>query len=238
MSYCVNCGVELDPSLKSCPLCSTPVINPNDRIDIADMNILPTYPPDDAATVVRKLRYFAALLISIILLVPTLLCPLCNFIITGKLTWSLFVIHSVIYAWFLIVPPIFLKNNVFAKCVWIDFAATTVFLILMNHLTTPDRNWFAYIAFPIMLYIMLGIYFSGLLYRNTHRVFSVILICLVLVGIFSVMLEYLILSFDGSAIHLVWSIPTVISCVGLSAVLSVISHMVHLKSNFKKRMHL
>lgn len=30
MSYCVNCGVELDPSLKSCPLCHTPVINPNE----------------------------------------------------------------------------------------------------------------------------------------------------------------------------------------------------------------
>ena len=30
MSYCVNCGVKLDPSLKYCPLCNTPVINPHD----------------------------------------------------------------------------------------------------------------------------------------------------------------------------------------------------------------
>ena len=30
MSYCVNCGVELDASLKNCPLCNTPVINPNE----------------------------------------------------------------------------------------------------------------------------------------------------------------------------------------------------------------
>ena len=28
MSYCVNCGVELEASLKACPLCHTPVINP------------------------------------------------------------------------------------------------------------------------------------------------------------------------------------------------------------------
>ena len=28
MSYCVNCGVELEASLKECPLCNTPVINP------------------------------------------------------------------------------------------------------------------------------------------------------------------------------------------------------------------
>ena len=30
MSYCVNCGVELESSLVSCPLCNTPVINPNE----------------------------------------------------------------------------------------------------------------------------------------------------------------------------------------------------------------
>ena len=33
MSYCVNCGVELDASLKSCPLCHTPVINPRELKD-------------------------------------------------------------------------------------------------------------------------------------------------------------------------------------------------------------
>ena len=28
MSYCVNCGVELEASLRECPLCHTPVVNP------------------------------------------------------------------------------------------------------------------------------------------------------------------------------------------------------------------
>ena len=31
MSYCVNCGVELEASLKRCPLCGTEIINPNER---------------------------------------------------------------------------------------------------------------------------------------------------------------------------------------------------------------
>ncbi len=30
MSYCVNCGVELDKSAKKCALCQAPVINPMD----------------------------------------------------------------------------------------------------------------------------------------------------------------------------------------------------------------
>ena len=30
MSYCVNCGVELDKSAEKCVLCGTAVLNPNE----------------------------------------------------------------------------------------------------------------------------------------------------------------------------------------------------------------
>ena len=33
MSYCVNCGVELDATARACPLCHTPVQNPNQPVD-------------------------------------------------------------------------------------------------------------------------------------------------------------------------------------------------------------
>lgn len=33
MSYCVNCGVELDAAARACPLCGTPVINPRCPVD-------------------------------------------------------------------------------------------------------------------------------------------------------------------------------------------------------------
>ena len=38
MSYCVNCGVELDPSAKTCPLCGTPAWHP-------ELDARPTFPP-------------------------------------------------------------------------------------------------------------------------------------------------------------------------------------------------
>ena len=41
MSYCVNCGVELDASARSCPLCGTPVINPRCPVD---ENATPPFP--------------------------------------------------------------------------------------------------------------------------------------------------------------------------------------------------
>ena len=33
MSYCVNCGVELDSTASFCPLCRTPVRNPGQPVD-------------------------------------------------------------------------------------------------------------------------------------------------------------------------------------------------------------
>ncbi len=42
MSYCVNCGVELDPSAKTCPLCGTPAWHP-------ELDAPPYFPANSAA---------------------------------------------------------------------------------------------------------------------------------------------------------------------------------------------
>ena len=83
MSYCVNCGVELDKSLKQCPLCSTPVINPN---DVAVEETVTTYPVEHMEKIVKKLRLISANLVTAIFLTGLLLCPLCNFVISDTLT--------------------------------------------------------------------------------------------------------------------------------------------------------
>ena len=33
MSYCVHCGVELDPTARTCPLCHTQVVDPQQPVD-------------------------------------------------------------------------------------------------------------------------------------------------------------------------------------------------------------
>ena len=41
MSYCVNCGVELDSTLKRCPLCDTIVYHPEKVETILDEQTFP-----------------------------------------------------------------------------------------------------------------------------------------------------------------------------------------------------
>ena len=59
MSYCVNCGVELDPSAKTCPLCGTPAWHP--ELDA------PPYFPANSAAVQPASRREAAILLTAML---------------------------------------------------------------------------------------------------------------------------------------------------------------------------
>ena len=49
MSYCVNCGVELDASATKCPLCDTPVYNPDGKEIIARDNEISEMRKDDVS---------------------------------------------------------------------------------------------------------------------------------------------------------------------------------------------
>ena len=42
MSYCVHCGVELDPTASFCPLCHTPVADPRQPVDTDSPKPFPT----------------------------------------------------------------------------------------------------------------------------------------------------------------------------------------------------
>lgn len=71
MSYCVNCGVELDASLGKCPLCNTPVINPSKLEEITRTS---PYPKESGQVDVVKRKDLAVL--STISLTATSLCCL------------------------------------------------------------------------------------------------------------------------------------------------------------------
>ena len=54
MSYCVNCGVELEKGAKKCPLCGTEVINPNE-INEERIHSYPVYSPMPKAKIKKMM---------------------------------------------------------------------------------------------------------------------------------------------------------------------------------------
>ena len=66
MSYCVNCGVELDASAKQCALCGTPVYHPDKPPVEATEAALPFSPVPVIPEGVKK-RFIATLAIPSVL---------------------------------------------------------------------------------------------------------------------------------------------------------------------------
>jgi uncharacterized membrane protein YvbJ len=70
MSYCVNCGVELERSLKACPLCGVPVINPLEKEAPEAPPAFPTVRDE----LKKKDRTFWVGFFSLLYLVPIATC--------------------------------------------------------------------------------------------------------------------------------------------------------------------
>ena len=152
MSYCVNCGVELAAAAKSCPLCDTPVINPN-LLKISEAE--PTYPERiDIPKSTRK-RYTATIF-SLLLLLPNVVCFLTNLLLTPETLWSVYVISSSLMFWFLIVFPFYIKSKYKLLIVAVDAVATALYLFVFFYMNSPDTNWFWKLAIPLDI----GVFFA------------------------------------------------------------------------------
>ena len=96
MSYCVNCGVELDATARACPLCHTPVQNPNRPVDAE----LPPPFPSRRKEVQPASKKELALLISAMFASVAVLCGVLNlfFLHSGR-PWSLYVVGAAVMLW-------------------------------------------------------------------------------------------------------------------------------------------
>ncbi len=108
MSYCVNCGVELDKSAKKCALCSTPVINPNEKTE----DIVSEKPFSENLQLPKSIKKeFVAFVISVIMLIPNIVMLFLNIFFIRHGFWSIYVAASSLLLWVLFVFPFFAKKS-------------------------------------------------------------------------------------------------------------------------------
>lgn len=107
MSYCVNCGVELDSTAKKCALCETPVINPNIPEEVKKE---PAFSSEVFEISEGKKKKFFAALASTIIAIPPIVCLLINAFIYKGSWWSLHIVGMGFLVWVIFILPFFLKK--------------------------------------------------------------------------------------------------------------------------------
>ena len=158
MSYCVNCGVELADAAKKCPLCDTPVINPN---IFTDNKATPPFPEKIELPKGARSRY-GAIILSFILLLPNIVCVITNLLLTPALLWSVYVVASSAIFWFLFIFPFLMKKKHTHLILAVDAAATIIYIFVFYYYNSEKTGWFQRLAVPIVIavFVTIGIIFS------------------------------------------------------------------------------
>lgn len=234
MSYCVNCGVELDASARECPLCNTPVINPRDLEKLMDG----TAPfPKEKGQVETVKRKDLGVLLSMVLLATAVTCGILNaFVFRGNL-WSLAVIGVCAILWVMLIPAvIYVKQSIYVSLLY-DGAAVSLYLFMLTYLT-KSRGWFWGLGLPVVaLTTVLAEVFAFCVRKLPKSFLTVTLYLFTAVGLLCMGLEMLIDRYFLDRISLSWSAVVLTVCVILDIAIITMLSSRRMRGAVRKRMH-
>lgn len=149
--YCINCGVKLSETERSCPLCGTVPYHP----DLVRTEADSLYPKNKYPKTKKVSRLGIMMAVSALSLLAVLIPVLCDVSIFSSITWSSYVIGAVLMAYLSFVLPFWFKrpNPVIFTAVF--FVTAGIYLLFINLIT--DGDWFLSFAFPTVAVIGLTV---------------------------------------------------------------------------------
>lgn len=233
MSYCVHCGVELDSSLRKCPLCNTPVLDPN---NIPYFETSSPYPSQKGKVEpVRKKD--AAIFVSVLLLAISIPCGLLNWLVFPAILWSLLVIGFCLVLWVICIPFIFCRKLSPYLAVLLDGLAVSFYLYLIS-LLTGSVNWLSYLGLPIAtLFTVLLELFMLLILKVSHSFFSVTLYIFSAIPLSCIGIELLCRNFLDDPLRITWSAIVLTVCIVFIIAIVTILLLPRVREEARRRLH-
>ena len=234
MSYCVNCGVELDPSARECPLCNTPVLNPR---ELGKMASAQRPFPTEKGQVETVKRKDLGILVSMVMLATAVTCGILNaFVFRGAL-WSLAVIGVCIILWVIMIPAvIYVKQPVYVSLLY-DGGAVALYLFMLSYLT-GSRNWLWGLGIPITILVtVVAEAFTFCVRRLPRSFLTVALYLFTAVGLLCMGLEILIDRYVCGHISLEWSAVVLTVCGILDIAVITLLSCRRLRNAVRRRLH-
>ena len=140
--YCVKCGVRLQDGVNSCPLCGTPVWNPEQPEEVRSC---PDHYPQSHKE--SNLPFAVAMTVICALAVAVIL-TVC-FKLYGKLLWGGYAIGGIALFYIVAVLPCWFRKPLVEVFIPVGHAAAAL-LALFVCLKTGG-HWFLSLAFPVAL---------------------------------------------------------------------------------------
>ena len=233
MSYCVNCGVELDATASFCPLCHTPVVNPNQPVDI----VSPKPFPEERGEVAPASKQELAILVTAMLGCVAVCCGFLNLFLNNERAWSLYVIGAAVMLWIWLVPPLLMRGMHLMLRLLLDIAAVVIYVYLIS-LDLNGTPWFLGLGLPVILWGGAIVLFLGLVLRVYRRsILTSVTIVIGCAGVFSVGVELFADRWRSGVWEPGWSLVVLAVCVGMVIPLIVIRRVPSLREEVRRRFH-
>lgn len=141
--YCVKCGVRLQDGVRACPLCATPVWNPDGAGEPEGKNY-----PDNLPRYYRETSLPGAVAMTILsVLVIAVILTVC-FRLYGALSWGGYVIGGVLLFYVVAVLPRWFRRARAEVFVPLDHVAAALYTLYICLKT--GGHWFMSFAFPVI----------------------------------------------------------------------------------------
>lgn len=233
MSYCVNCGVELDTAITACPLCGTKVYHP-DRPESADA--VPPYATVKGTVETVRAKEFT-ILMTIIFMTTAIVCLLLNLFFIPLGHWSFYVAGICCALWVFFIPLFFpQKTGIYVNAA-LDGLSIALFLALISYLH-PNNHWYVHIGLPITILgtVLLEIVFLFSIRLKCSMIMKTI-ISVTAIAIYCIAIETVICLHLGNPFHLSWSAIAATCVAAIDIILMTIYLREGLRSEVRRRMH-
>ena len=235
MSYCVNCGVELQAAAERCPLCNTIVINPNELEKKKDVQA--PFPSENGQVETVK-RKDIGILITAILAATAVICGILNGLSFQGTLWSLAVGGVCVILWVILIPVVIFKRQPIYVSLFLDGVAVAAYLYMLTFLVGSD-HWFWGLGLPITILVTAIIELFTVCVRKLPYAFLVgCLEFFTAVGLLCMGIEILIDRYLEHPVALSWSAVVLTVCGILDIAFITMLSRRRLRHALYKRLHL
>lgn len=235
MSYCVNCGVELDSTIKKCPLCNTIVLNPN-QLSGKEIEKLSPF-PDKVGTVESGSKKDIAIVITVILACVAVCCILLNWLVWNPKRWSLLVIGFCGLLWMLVAPPLFIQNIRKRVMALINGLMICIYLWLIG-IFSGSTDWVIELGLPITVTVLVLVEIILTVGKYKRSILLIMSLGIMEIGVLCMTIELLIERFVQKPLHLSWSAIVLTICVVITGALVAMLSRRGIRNEIDRRFHL